>query len=39
VSKNNRTVFSWGNLPVPPDPLHWSAHADTRLRRDIEIKL
>jgi 16S rRNA (guanine527-N7)-methyltransferase len=24
---------SWGNLPVPPDPLHRSAHADERLRR------
>jgi formimidoylglutamate deiminase len=21
---------SWGNLPVPPDPLHWSAIADRR---------
>jgi 16S rRNA (guanine527-N7)-methyltransferase len=24
---------SWGNLPVPPDPLNWSADADKRLRR------
>jgi 16S rRNA (guanine527-N7)-methyltransferase len=24
---------SWGHLPVPPDPLHWSAAADERLRR------
>jgi 16S rRNA (guanine527-N7)-methyltransferase len=24
---------SWGHLPVPPDPLHWSADADERLRR------
>jgi 16S rRNA (guanine527-N7)-methyltransferase len=24
---------SWGNLPVPPDPLHRSADADERLRR------
>src|SRR5262245_14528652 len=23
----------WGNLPVPPDPLHGSADADERLRR------
>src|SRR5213080_57279 len=22
-----------GNLPVPPDPLHWSAYPDGRLRR------
>jgi hypothetical protein len=29
----------WGNLPVSPDPFHWSAGADTRLRLDIEIKL
>ena len=26
------TASSWGNLPVPPDPLHWSADADERLR-------
>jgi hypothetical protein len=25
----------WGNLPVPPNPLHWSACADGRLRRLI----
>ena len=24
---------SWANLPVPPDPLHWAADADERLRR------
>jgi len=35
----NRISISWGNLPVSPDPIHWSAGADTRLRRDIEIKL
>jgi hypothetical protein len=29
----------WGNLPVSPDPFHWSADADRRLRRHIEIKL
>ena len=23
--------WRWGNLPVPPDPLHWSANADRRL--------
>jgi len=39
VSKNSRNVFSWDNLPVSPDPFHWSAHANTRLCRDIEIKL
>jgi 16S rRNA (guanine527-N7)-methyltransferase len=27
---------SWGNLPVPPDPLHWSADADERLRRLLD---
>jgi 16S rRNA (guanine527-N7)-methyltransferase len=27
---------SWGNLPVPPDPLHRSADADERLRRLLE---
>jgi L-amino acid N-acyltransferase YncA len=26
-------VHPWGNLPVPPDPLHWSPGADRRLRR------
>ena len=36
---SDRIYSSWGNLPVPPDPIHWSARADTRLRRDIEIKL
>src|SRR5919199_1834186 len=28
--------MSWGNLPVPPDPLQWSADADKRLRRWLE---
>jgi 16S rRNA (guanine527-N7)-methyltransferase len=28
--------MSCGNLPVPPDPLPWSAHADKRLRRWLE---
>jgi 16S rRNA (guanine527-N7)-methyltransferase len=28
---------SWGNLPVPPDPLHRSADADERLRRWISL--
>jgi pimeloyl-ACP methyl ester carboxylesterase/predicted glycosyltransferase len=28
----------WGNLPVPPDPLHWSADADKRLRRWVRGK-
>ena len=27
---------SWGNLPVPPDPFHWSAEADERLRRWLQ---
>ena len=27
---------SWVNLPVPPDPLHWSADADERLRRWLQ---
>jgi 16S rRNA (guanine527-N7)-methyltransferase len=27
---------SWGNLPVPPDPLHRSADADERLHRLLE---
>ncbi len=27
---------SWGNLPVPPDPLHPSADADERLRRLLD---
>jgi hypothetical protein len=39
VSKNNRISLSWRNEAVSPDPFHWSAGADTRLRRDIEIKL
>jgi hypothetical protein len=21
----SRDIEHWGNLPVPPDPLHWSA--------------
>jgi pimeloyl-ACP methyl ester carboxylesterase/predicted glycosyltransferase len=29
---------SWGNLPVPPDPLPWSADADKRLRRWVRGK-
>jgi L-amino acid N-acyltransferase YncA len=29
----DRHVSRWGNLPVPPDPLPWSADADRRLRR------
>jgi 16S rRNA (guanine527-N7)-methyltransferase len=29
-------VGSWGNLPVSPDPFHWSAIADERLRRWLE---
>src|SRR5205823_636247 len=28
-----------GNLPVPADPLHWSAVADRRLRRRNEAEL
>jgi 16S rRNA (guanine527-N7)-methyltransferase len=31
-----RSAGSWGNLPVPPDPLHWSADADERLRRWLD---
>ena len=27
---------SWGNLPVPPDPLHRSADADERLHRWLQ---
>ena len=30
---------SWGNLPVPPDPLHRSADADKRLRRWLDALL
>jgi hypothetical protein len=30
-------LFSWGNLPVPPDPLHWSAGADRPLRGRDEL--
>jgi 16S rRNA (guanine527-N7)-methyltransferase len=30
---------SWENLPVPPDPLHWSADADERLQRWINAVL
>jgi 16S rRNA (guanine527-N7)-methyltransferase len=30
---------SWGNLPVPPDPFHWSAVADKRLRRWLDTVL
>jgi 16S rRNA (guanine527-N7)-methyltransferase len=29
-------LSSWGNLPVPPGPLHWSADADERLRRWLD---
>ena len=29
----------WGNLPVPPDPLHRSADADERLRRWLDSLL
>jgi 16S rRNA (guanine527-N7)-methyltransferase len=32
-----RSAGSWGNLPVPPDPLHWSADADERLRRWLDL--
>jgi 16S rRNA (guanine527-N7)-methyltransferase len=28
--------MSRGNLPVPPDPLHWSTDADKRLQRWLE---
>jgi hypothetical protein len=28
---------SWVNLPVPPDPLHWSADADRRPRRRVVV--
>src|SRR5262249_17763801 len=28
-----------GNLPVPPTPLHWSAIADRRLRRRVDVLL
>jgi 16S rRNA (guanine527-N7)-methyltransferase len=34
-----RSASSWGNLPVPPDPLHWSADTDERLRRWLELLL
>jgi len=30
---------SWGNLPVSPDPLHWSADADKRLCRWLDALL
>ena len=30
---------TWGNLPVPPDPFHWSADADKRLSRWLELVL
>jgi 16S rRNA (guanine527-N7)-methyltransferase len=32
-------MASWGNLPVPPDPLRRSAEADDRLRRWLEALL
>jgi len=32
ASLDGARLASWGNLPVPPDPLHWSAVADKALR-------
>jgi hypothetical protein len=32
VEDEDRALVSWGNVPVPPDPLPWSALADRRLR-------
>jgi 16S rRNA (guanine527-N7)-methyltransferase len=31
-----RSAGRWGKLPVPQDPLHWSADADERLRRWLD---
>jgi hypothetical protein len=32
TSPTSRQSVVWGNLPVPPDPLNWSACADRPLR-------
>jgi hypothetical protein len=31
--------MSWGNLPVPPDPLHWSASRDRRYTPEMSPEL
>src|SRR6266511_4011980 len=36
IRKRHSVGSRWGNLPVPPDPLHWSAIADRRLRRRLQ---
>jgi signal peptidase II len=34
-----RRTGNWGNLPVPPDPLHWSASADRPHSRPPEVRV